>query len=214
MMDTETLIEQLARETPPVPRHVAPLRLGLNLTLAIAASLVLIAATLGFRPDLDLAMAGMMFWMKIAYSGALAVIALAALMVLIRPEARPPRWLWLLTVPVALFGLVAAQELSAMPLDPWMAQWFGDSWAECSPLIVLYTVPVAAALVLVARQFAPTRLRATGAVIGLASGATSATLYALHCPETGANFVLTWYSLGILLATAIGALLGPKMLRW
>ena len=72
----------------------------------------------------------------------------------------------------------------------------------------------AGALVFVVRQFAPTRLRATGAVIGLAAGAASATLYSLHCPEAGASFVLTWYSLGIAAATAIGAALGPRLLRW
>ena len=32
--------------------------------------------------------------------------------------------------------------------------------------------------------------------------------------EVSAIFVLTWYSLGILLAAGIGALLGPRLLRW
>ena len=214
--DTETnaLIEALSRNTAPVPRHTAPLRLGLSLAAGLAATLVLIAATLGFRPDLDLAMAGTMFWMKLAYTASLALVAIAALLTLIRPEARPPRWLWLLTIPVAILGLVSAHELAEMPHDDWMAMWFGQTWRVCSPLIAVFALPIAGALVLVARQFAPTRLRATGAVIGLASGAASATLYSLHCPEAGASFVLTWYSLGIVLATAAGAALGPKVLRW
>ena len=29
-----------------------------------------------------------------------------------------------------------------------------------------------------------------------------------------ALFVLTWYSLGIALATGLGALVGPRLLRW
>jgi hypothetical protein len=81
-------------------------------------------------------------------------------------------------------------------------------------LISLFALPVVGALVFFARRFAPTRLRATGAVIGLASSAVSATLYSLHGPEVGASFVLTWYSLGIVVATAIGAALGPRLLRW
>lgn len=213
-MDTTTLIETLSRDTAPVPRHIAPVRLGLSLVAGMAVVLVVIAATLGLRPDLDLAMAGTMFWMKLAYTASLALIAIAALLTLIRPEARPPRWLWLLTVPVALLGLVSAHELAEMPHDEWLQLWFGQSWQVCSPLIAIFAVPVAGALVVVVRQFAPTRLRATGAVIGLASGAASATLYSLHCPEAGASFVLTWYSLGIAAATAIGAALGPKLLRW
>ncbi|UVO54588.1 DUF1109 domain-containing protein [Sphingomonas sp. SUN039] len=213
-MDTDALIEALARDTAPVPRHAAPLRLGLSLFAGMAATLVLIAATLGFRPDLDLAMAGTMFWMKLSYTASLALVAIAALLTLIRPEARPPRWLWLLTIPVALLGLVSAHELAEMPHDDWLQMWFGRSWSVCSPLIAVFAVPIAGALVLVVRQFAPTRLRATGAVIGLASGAASATLYSLHCPEAGASFVLTWYSLGIAAATAAGWALGPKLLRW
>ena len=90
-MDTESLIARLASETRPVSRHARPLRLGLALATGLGASLVLIASTLGFRPDLDLAMAGPMFWMKLAYTGSLALIAIVALLVLIRPEARPPQ---------------------------------------------------------------------------------------------------------------------------
>lgn len=213
-METDALIEALSRDTVPVPRHIASVRLGLSLAAGLTATLVLIAAILGFRPDLDLAMAGTMFWMKLSYTASLALTAIAALLTLIRPEARPPRWLWLLTVPVAILGLVSAHELAEMPHDDWVRMWFGYTWRVCSPLIAVFAVPIASALVFVVRQFAPTRLRATGAVIGLASGAASATLYGLHCPEAGASFILTWYSLGIAAATAIGAALGPKLLRW
>lgn len=212
--DTAALIDALARETAPVPRHAAPLRLGLSLAAMLAVTLVLIAATLGFRPDLDLAMAGTMFWAKLAYTASLALVAIAGLLTLIRPEARPPRWLWLLTLPVAILGLVSGYELAMMPREDWIAMWLGESWRVCSPLIVVFALPIASMLVAVARRFAPTRLRTTGAVIGLASGAASATLYSLHCPEAGASFVLTWYSLGIAAATAVGAALGPRLLRW
>jgi len=57
-------------------------------------------------------------------------------------------------------------------------------------------------------------LRLTGAAAGLAAGASAATLYGLHCPEVSALFVLIWYSLGMLVAAAIGALAGPRVLRW
>ena len=64
------------------------------------------------------------------------------------------------------------------------------------------------------RRLAPTRLRAAGAAAGLSAGACAAAVYCLHCPEASAIFVLTWYSLGIALAGALGALLGPRLLRW
>jgi hypothetical protein len=66
----------------------------------------------------------------------------------------------------------------------------------------------------VLRQLAPTRLRLAGAGAGLLAGALGATVYGLHCPETGAAFVATWYSLGVATWAAIGAALGPRLLRW
>ena len=213
-MTTDDLIETLARGTRPVPRRSASLRLGLSLAVALVVVLVLIAATLGFRPDLDIAMAGMMFWMKLAYTASLALIGIAALPTLVRPEARPPRWLWLLAMPVALLGLVSAHELAAMPRDQWLSMWLGQSWRVCSALIFGFALPIGGALMLVARQFAPTQLVRTGAVIGLSAGGAAAALYSLHCPEASASFVLTWYTGGIAAATAIGALLGPRLLRW
>lgn len=180
----------------------------------MAVTVVVIAAALGFRPDLDFAMAGTMFWIKLAYTASLALISIAVLRTMFRPEAGAPRRLWFLTVPVALLGPVSAHELTQMPRDDWVAMWFDHSWRICSSLIALFAVPIGGALVVIVRQFAPTRLHAAWAVIGLASGAASAMLYSLHCPETGAHFVPTWYSLGIAAATAIGAALGPRLLRW
>lgn len=214
MMDTDALIDALARDAVPVSRRTVPTRLALSLCAGAIVTLVMIAATLGFRPDLDVAMAGPMFWMKTAYTGSIALIGLAALPVLLRPEARPPRWLWLLTLPVALLGMVSGHEMMSLPGEQWRALWLGLTWRACPWLIVALSLPIAAALTLVARRFAPTRLRVTGAVIGLASGAAAATVYGLHCPEAGASFILTWYSLGIGIAAALGALLGPRLLRW
>jgi hypothetical protein len=81
-------------------------------------------------------------------------------------------------------------------------------------LLLTLALPIFAGLLRSFRRLAPTRLRAAGAAAGLAAGAWAAAIYCLHCPEVSALFVLTWYSLGILLATAAGALLGPRLMRW
>ena len=94
-----------------------------------------------------------------------------------------------------------------------------------NPILHIFISPVAGAyfiggveffggLLLALRWLAPTRLRAAGAAAGLAAGAWAACLYCLHCPETAAPFILVWYSAGITLATGLGALLGPRLLRW
>jgi hypothetical protein len=36
----------------------------------------------------------------------------------------------------------------------------------------------------------------------------------VHCPEMAAPFLGFWYILGMLIPTAVGALLGNRLLRW
>jgi hypothetical protein len=53
-----------------------------------------------------------------------------------------------------------------------------------------------------------------GAAAGLLAGALGATVYTLHCPEMAAPFIGTWYVLGMLVPTFVGAVLGRFVLRW
>lgn len=87
-------------------------------------------------------------------------------------------------------------------------------WKICPWLLLILAAPIFIGLLWSFRRLAPTRLRAAGAAAGFAAGAWAATLYCLHCPEVSAIFVLTWYTLGMLLAAGVGALLGPRVLRW
>ena len=64
------------------------------------------------------------------------------------------------------------------------------------------------------RELAPTRLRLAGAAAGALAGGAGAAVYALHCPEFGAPFLAVWYVLGMALPVAVGAWLGPRVLRW
>lgn len=213
-MDTDSLIDSLAAGLRPAVPGTPHRLVMLALAVAVPVVLLIVIMPIGLRPDLAVAVTGSMFWMKIAYTATIGAVAVAAAAVLFRPETSPPRWLWLLAVPVAVFAMGSIREAMSMPPSDFTAMWFGPSWTVCSGLILALSLPVAAALTLVARRLAPTRLRATGAMIGLASGGLSATLYSLHCPEAGASFVLTWYTLGMIAPAVVGALLGPRLLRW
>ncbi|WP_066819110.1 DUF1109 domain-containing protein [Sphingomonas mali] len=213
-MTTDDLIAQLSGTVAPVSRRAVGERLARGLLLGAIVSAAVMAAGLGLRPDLGAAIHGSIFWMKAAYTMSLAALALTATRQLARPDAGSIRWLWLATLPVLLLAVVGVADLSGAPSSAWLALWLGKSWRICPWLILALSVPVFLGLLWSFRSLAPTRLRATGATAGLASGAFAATIYCLHCPEASAMFVLTWYSLGILLATAIGALLGPRLLRW
>lgn len=213
-MNTDDLILRLSQDVPPVGRRTVGWRLGLGIALGGLASTVLVALFLGIRPDLGLAMRGATFWVKWVYTFSLAIAAIAMVVQLARPDSAHVRWAWLLAVPVTLLVILGLAELARTPPGEWLAMWLGQSWMICPWLVLTLAMPIFAGLLWSFRRLAPTRLRAAGAAAGLAAGAFAATIYCIHCPEVSAIFVLTWYSLGILLAAALGALLGPRLLRW
>ncbi|KTF70393.1 hypothetical protein ATB93_04810 [Sphingomonas sp. WG] len=211
---TERLIASLAAHVPPVPPRFIGRRIALGTAGGGVVSLGLVFALFGARPDLPQAMFGFAFWMKWAYTISLGLVAVAATVRLARPTAGSFRPLWPLAVPILLLGALGVEELSRTPMRDWLSMWLGGSWAECPWRVLLLAIPIFLGLLWSFRKLAPTDLRAAGAAAGLAAGAWAATIYCLHCDEFAAVFVLTWYSIGILLAAGLGAVLGPRVLRW
>jgi hypothetical protein len=213
-MNTDDLILQLAQDARPVRRGTVSRRIAIGVAVGGVGSAILTAAWMGFRPDLGTAMQGPAFWIKWAYTLSLSLVALAMTVQLARPDTDRLRGLWLIAVPVILLACVGLLELARTPSSDWLAMWLGHSWKTCSWRVLSLSAPIFVGLLWSFRKLAPTRLRAAGAAAGLSAGAFAATVYCLHCPEVSAIFVLTWYSLGILLATLVGTLLGPRLLRW
>lgn len=213
-MNTDDLISQLSQDVPPVSRGAVGWRLAIGIGLGALVSMLAVVLALGIRPDLGLAMRGPTFWMKWGYTASIALAALVMTTQLARPDSNRLRWSWILAVPVLLLTGLGVAELARTPPGKWLAMWLGHSWLVCPWLVLALAMPIFVGLLWSFRRLAPTRLRAAGAAAGLAAGAFAATVYCLHCPEVSAIFVLTWYSLGILLAASLGALLGPRLLRW
>lgn len=213
MVSTDTLIASLTEQVAPVQVRAVEGRLLLGLLIGGVVT-ALAVVDLGLRPDLSHALYGSTIWMKWGYTLSIALVAGFGVTLLARPERRDVRWLWLALVPVLLLAALAVAQLAVTPVAEWRTLWLGNSWQQCSLSVALLAVPIFGGFLWAFRSLAPTRLRLAGAVAGLAAGASAATLYGFHCPETSALFVLTWYSLGILAAMAIGALLGPRVLRW
>jgi hypothetical protein len=213
-MNTEQLIASLSADVPRVSRHALARRIGFGIVGGGLIALLGTVVVLGVRPDLEAAVRGFAFWMKWAYTISLGLGALYAISRLARPVPASLRGLWLLAVPVLVLAGIGIGELASNPPSEWLAMWLSRSWKVCPWLVLALSVPIFVGLLWSFRKLAPTRLRAAGAVAGLAAGAWAATIYCLHCPEVSAMFVLTWYSLGILLAAGGGALLGPRLMRW
>ena len=170
-MNTDAVIESLARSARPIPRRAVERRIGLLAFVGGAASLTMLAMTFNIRPDLADAIRTSAFWMKAAYIGAILVIALALLFDFARPEANPTRKLALLSAPVLALAVLAAIELLTSAPSGWRSLVMGMTAGKCSVRIAFFAVPSFIALVAAFRRFAPTRLVQTGATIGAAAGA-------------------------------------------
>jgi hypothetical protein len=212
-MRTADLIELLARDVRAARAGAVNRRLLAALVAGGAVTLAIVALGLRCQPLLAAAHQSW-FWMKAAYTGLLTVAGVVIVRRLSVPGARvgvAPVAVALIVIAMVTLG--AAQILFAAPAAR-LALWLGHTWKVCSPLILLLAMPIYACLIVAVRGLAPTRPPLAGAAAGLAAGALAATLYGLHCPEQAAVFVVTWYTLGIATATALGAVVGARLLRW
>jgi hypothetical protein len=211
---SEALLETLSRDLRPVSRLLVMRRLLIGVSAGAAVSGVLTAATLGLRPDMVAAALEAMFWVKLAYTLALAGLALWSCERLARPAgAARGRWPWVLA-PLAILAALAAWQLARAPAPMRMPMVMGHSHLVCPWFILVFSLPPLIGLIWAVRGLAPTRLRLTGTMLGLAAGGAGAAMYALHCNEAAAPFLAIWYTAGVALAGAVGWALGPRALRW
>lgn len=213
-MKTDDLIDLLSTGVTRVDRKAVLRRFARALPLGLAGSLVIVALVFGVRPDLMSVAQTPIFWAKLAFPVAVALTAARVLSRLGRPGVRGGYAWALVAAPfvgvwlAGWFTLGAAAPAERMPLV------LGLSWRTCPFNILLLSVPTFAAVFWAARGFAPTRPRLAGAAAGLFASALATIAYCVHCPEMSPAFWSVWYALGMLLPAAVGAWLGPRLLRW
>lgn len=213
-MKTTELISLLAADTLPVARHATPRRLSLALLAGLPLALAIVLIGYGARPDLAQAVFWPMFQVKLAVPIAIAMAGFMALKSLARPGAKlGARWLGLI-VPVLLLWALALVSYQDAPAEQRAALIWGTTWRSCAASITLISLPIFVAAFMALRTLAPTRPALAGACAGAMASGTAAAVYALHCPELSAPFLAIWYVGGMALPVAIGALLGPRLLRW
>jgi hypothetical protein len=178
------------------------------------AATVLMVLWLDVRPTFALDATLPMFWVKELFCIALAVAGVFAVARLSRPGAASGRVEILAGAPILAMWLLAVVVLAGAEPQDRTALIRGISWAECPYNIAVLSMPVFAAILWAMRGVAPTHLRRAGAAAGFAAGAIGALAYTLHCPELDAPFLAIWYVAGVLIPTVVGAIVGPRLLRW
>jgi len=211
-MKTERLIDVLARgagsaQTAPVARRLGP--------AACVGVLASAALALGWIGPVPAAMFGAAaLWMKLAYTGVLAVAAAWLVARLARPAASYTAAAAGVLLVLGLMALLGVASLLGMPAAERMPALLGSSWASCPRSVLGLSLPALAAALWALRGLAPTRPRLAGFASGLFAGALGAFGYALACGEISPAFVAVWYSAGIAITALLGAALGPLLLRW
>jgi hypothetical protein len=210
---TDDLIDRLANDLRPARRGAVTIPIVAAIVVGIAlAGLGL--AWIGMRPDMPDAMMTPIFWVKFAYPALIAVGGFIALERLVRPGGSGRRGLFLVAAIFALSGILGIIQLAMSPPEMAQVLVMGGSALVCPFLIAGLSAPVFVATILAARRLAPTNLPLAGLAAGLLAGGVGAWVYSFHCGESGLPFLAIWYTLGIAIVTAVGALAGRWFLRW
>lgn len=211
-MKTEQLVELLARQAGPAPRHAVERRVAMAASLGAAASIAGAIGALGLNTGLtDM---GVALAVKLGYVVALVLSAAWFVDRVARPGTPWRRALWAVATVVLAMALLAVTVWTQAGETQRLDLLLGRSWASCPWRVAALSVPALAAAMWALRGLAPTRPRWAGFAAGLFAGSLGALGYALYCPELSPLFVLVWYTAGVLLPAALGALLGPWLLRW
>jgi hypothetical protein len=213
-MKTEDLVSSLSAGVEAVDLRLASRHWLLALSGGASIAFLLTAALLKLNPALLHEASEPMFWVRECYCAVLGTLGFVAVVRLARPGS--PLGVAPMGIPVtviAVWILAAATLVMASPQNR-ARLILGHTAGVCPFLIALIATPLLITLLWVMRSLAPTRLRWAGAASGFTAGSIGALVYSLHCPELAAPFFAIWYLLGMLIPTAIGAWLGPRLLRW
>jgi hypothetical protein len=211
---TDDLIARLSTDLKPV-RRMAMARLLVGATvLSTIVAIVAMNMWLGMRPDMDTAMATMNFWTKFTYTLSVALLGGVATLALARPDGRT-RWPWFVALGLlALLVIGAFNQLARAEPDDMMPLIVGGTSLVCPWRIVVLGLPILLGAILALRRLAPRNPTLAGFAAGIMAGGAGAWVYSFACAETGMMFLALWYTLGILIVGAIGAVLGRFLLRW
>jgi len=211
---TDQLIDLLSTNVEPVKSGYLKKTLIYALLIGGVAAFCVMLTTVGLRSQASDKLDPSYLILKLLFTISLVALGGTLLTKLMRPGQSGRKQSTLVVLPylvIAVAGIIAL--IFGKPMD-WGRMLFGMHWVTCLLCIPLFAVVPFAALVWALRRGAPTNLTQTGAIAGLVAGALGATAYAFHCPDDSVAYIAVWYGTLVAFCGVIGAILGPRLLRW
>ncbi|WP_322889455.1 MULTISPECIES: DUF1109 domain-containing protein [unclassified Yoonia] len=210
-MKTDDLIAALAADT--LPQPTVAHRLARSFPVALAICVAAFIAFWGTRPDLSAALASASV-LKTVLPALLAVLAGAGVMALAHPGMRTDRRLGVIGLFIGALAVVLVVYLARGGVAGVVMALTKPSLLICLVSIPLLGLPLLVAILWSLSTGAVLRPRLTGAIAGLMAGGVSAAVYSAYCDTDMVLYVILAYGAAILSVAAIGALAGPRLLRW
>jgi hypothetical protein len=211
---TDQLIDLLSTNVEPVKSGYLKKTLVYALFIGGVAAFCVMLTTVGWRSQASDKLDPRYLILKLLFTISLVALGGTLLAKLMRPGQSGQKQSTLVVLP---FLLIAGAGIIALVFEEpmaWGRMLFGMHWVTCLLCIPLFAVLPFAALVWALRRGAPTNLTQTGAIAGLVAGALGATAYAFHCPDDSVPYIAIWYGTLVAFCGVIGAILGPRLLRW
>jgi hypothetical protein len=213
-MKTMDLVTMLATGVGPSDHHMPAKRFAWALFAGLLGSTALLLTLFGIRSDMPQMLREPMFWAKTAFPLAILLPLLVVASRLAKPGTRT-RHAWIAaSMPLVAIWIASAFFVLTAPAELRLGLMLGSSWRVCTFNIAVLSIPTFIAMFWAMRGLAPTNLVLAGAGAGLLAGVQAVLVYVLYCVEMAVPFWGIWYACGMLVPTTLGAVLGPRLLRW
>ncbi|MFH1344095.1 MAG: DUF1109 domain-containing protein [Pseudomonadota bacterium] len=213
-MTTDQLIALLVADLKPVDRrrvlHAVITALAIGLTAAIAVMTLTFTFPPEFLDERNLEFLSI----KLLFASVVVATTAVFLPQLARPGAPMRGVPAFALIPFVMIAAAAVVALASAHFSAWPGMIVEPDSLTCLPSIPFIAILPFIALIWSLRRGAPTdRIRA-GAFAGVAAGGLGAFACAFPCAEQSLPSIALWYGVPIGICAAIGAKLGPSLLRW
>ena len=213
-MKTSELIAVLSNNVEAVNKDQLKKTIGTAVVAGTALGIGAMLRFFGVRTHLETTHAWLVVTTKLVFTVGVAIPASMYLLRVARPGGEHKTSVALVALPFAGIALLGCVSLMLAPLPHWHSMMLGGHWLECLVSIPMIAIVPFLIVILALRQTAPTDLTRAGAFAGLIAGSVAAIGYTLHCVDDSLPFIALWYGGAMAFCTAVGAYLGPKLLRW